>query len=277
MNLDLAEITRVMRDLCSTDISVYDESFLMKTIEKRLGATAINTLADYCEYLSKTRGEVDALSRSLTITYSEFFRNPLTFAMLKQWVLPRLMEEQERTNRTEIRVWSAGCAAGQEAYSIAMLLDELISTKGKGQSFRIFATDRSNTIIETAGQGLYNFAEIQNVGLKQFHSYFSQEGEAYRIGFGLREHIDFSAYDLLDELSNSPPASIYGDFDLIFCSNLLFYYRPEIRQLILNKVHRSLSPNGYLVTGEVEKAIVESVNGFRLVSPPAAIFQKVER
>ena len=91
----------------------------------------------------------------------------------------------------------------------------------------------------------------------------------------LRDRIDFSVHNLLDAHSSCPPTSIYGEFDLIMCSNLLFYYRPAVRQFILNKFHRCLSSKGYLVTGEAEREIVSKTEGFRAAMPPAAVFQKI--
>ena len=271
MNQQLEEISRVMRQTHGRDISPYDESFLVKSVDKRLAATEIKTAAAYSEVLSENSAEADAFFRSLHITYSEFFRNPLTFALLEQLVLPSLIAEKEKAGRAEIRIWSTACAAGQEAYSIAILLDEL------AVAFRIFATDISETDLLLAKKGVFDCGAVQNVRLKHIRKYFAEKGETYTIISALGDRIDFSAYDLLDESSVCPPASIYGDLDLVVCSNLLFYYRPDIRHFILNKLYHSLAPNGYLVTGEAEREIVAKIAGFRAVAPPGAVFKKTER
>ena len=98
------------------DLSHYDESFLAKSTETRRTVTAIGNADMYCDYLSDNADEAEQFFRSLNITYSEFFRNPLTFAVLEQRVLPGLIEEKQESCPAEIRVWSAGCAAGQESY-----------------------------------------------------------------------------------------------------------------------------------------------------------------
>jgi chemotaxis protein methyltransferase CheR len=105
MNKELEEISRVMRQAHSRDISPYDESFLLKSVDKRLAATEIKTAAAYSEYLSENSPEAEAFFRSLRIPYSEFFRNPLTFALLEQLVLPSLIAEKEKAGRAEIRIW----------------------------------------------------------------------------------------------------------------------------------------------------------------------------
>jgi chemotaxis protein methyltransferase CheR len=276
MNEQLEEISRVMRQTHGRDISPYDESFLIKSVDKRLAATGIKNAAAYSVHLSENSPEAKAFFRSLHITYSQFFRNPLTFALLEQLILPSLIAEKEKFGRAEIRIWSTACAAGQEAYSIAILLDELAAARGNPVAFRIFATDISEADLLLAKEGVFDCGAVQNVRLKHIQKYFTGNGKTYRIISALGDQIDFSVYDLLDESSVCPPASIYGDLNLIVCSNLLFYYRPDIRQFILNKLHHCLAPNGYLVTGEAEREIVTNIEGFRATAPPAPVFQKTE-
>jgi len=272
MNKDMQQIIRAMNGV-HKEISNYDESFLLKSLEKRLAATSCATIADYCKYLSVHDKEAEEFYRLLNITYSEFFRNPLTFDVLEQRVLPALTNEKLELGRSEIRVWSAGCAAGQESYSIAILLDELISARKIPLSFRIFATDISEESLASARRGVYNAAEVQNVKLKHIHSCFESHNSSYSIDGRLKQKIEFSYYDLLDERSTCPSGSIYGDFDIVFCSNLLFYYRPEIQQLILKKICCALSRGGYLVTGEAERAIVERTSLFEIF-PMSAVYRK---
>jgi chemotaxis protein methyltransferase CheR len=183
------------------------------------------------------------------------------------------VEGRERFGGGEIRIWSAACAAGQEAYSVAILLEDMAAERGKPIPFRIIATDVSDAQLAIARKGVYDDDAVRNVRLRHLRRYFSEQGKAYVIAPGLRDRVDFSSYDLLDERSSSPPASIYGDFDIVLCCNLLFYYRPSVRRLILERVRRGLSPNGYLVTGEAERAIVQDAGGFRAMTPPTAVFR----
>jgi chemotaxis protein methyltransferase CheR len=276
MSRDLDAIIEVMCRVHCRDISLYDEAFLAKSADKRMAATGIRTLAAYGEALSDDHTEAEALFFSLRIAYSEFFRNPLTFAVLEQLVLPALIAANNKAGRTEIRVWSAACSAGQEAYSMAILLEEAASAPARPVPFRIFATDISEVELSAAREGVYDFAAVQNVPLKHIQERFTRQGDRYRVFPRLKEFIDFSIFDLLDESSSCPPSSIYGDFDLVLCSNLLFYYRADVRRLILDKVCRALSPEGYLVTGEAEREIVSGHKGFRAVAPPAAVFRKIK-
>ena len=267
-------IIRAVQQAPGGDVSAYDPSFLLNSAEKRRLATGLESVADYGDYLAAHREEAELFCRSLHIAYSDFFRNPLTFALLEQVVLPGLAEARKKTGRGEIRVWSAGCAAGQEAWSVAILLEELTAGAAPPLSYRIFATDHSEPDLALARAGVYSRDAVGNVRSRHLRNYFSRQGEAFAILPRLRERVDFSAGDLLDATSGSPAASIYGDFDLVLCCNVLFYYQPAVRQRILDKLCRALAPGGYLMTGEAERDWVAKHHGLRSVTPPAAVFQK---
>jgi chemotaxis methyl-accepting protein methylase len=263
----LDEIIRVFSEAHGLDISRYEEVFLRKTISKRMAASGVGTIADYTGKVAGDRAEAGVFFRALRIGHSEFFRNPLTFAVIAQLVLPGLVEAKKRFGG-EIRVWSAGCASGQEAWSLAILLDELTGPV----PYRIFATDLADPGLARAG--VYSAEAVGNVRARHLREYFSRQGESFSVVPRLRERVDFSAYDLLDRSSASPAASIFGGFDLILCCNLLFYYRQEARRHILNKICHALSPGGYFVTGEVERGMVQGHKGLRAVMSPAAVFER---
>jgi chemotaxis methyl-accepting protein methylase len=269
----LDEIIAVMRHTHGLDVSIYKETFLTKSLEKRREAAGCGAATAYLERLTHDRAEAEALIQSLEIHHSELFRDPLAFALLEQRILPGLVQQKDASGRRELRVWSAGCAAGQEAYSVAILLHELSDGPERPVPFRIFATDNSETQLALARGGVYAEAAIRNVRLGHLERWFSRQGQAYVAARGLRERVDFSAYDLLDERSSCPPASIFGEFDLVLCCNVLFYYRPEGRKLILEKLRRCLAPGGYLVTGEAERELLQGA-GFQAVALSAAVFQR---
>lgn len=271
MNKELNEIIMVMDQFHGRDISIFDESFLEKSLERRRVITGTKKVSEYRSFLEKSTLEADVFYNSLNITYSEFFRNPITFALLEQLILPELINQ--KPDGSEIRVWSAGCSSGQEAYSIAMLLAELVATNERTIRFRIFATDTSQTALALARDGVYDQDAIENVKLYQLNQYFFKKGDTYTIVPQLRQSIAFSTYDLLDEYSANPPESIYGDFDIVFCSNLLFYYRPEIQLAIIQKIHKSISAIGYLVTSEAERAYVEKATKLQMVAIPTSVFR----
>ena len=260
MKKELDRIIRVVQLLNGTDISMFDNSFLARSIEKRLSVIQCISIDRYLDFLETNPEEAGLLCRSLIIQFSEFFRNPLTFSLLEQVVLPKLIQEKLRTRQKGIRIWSAACSAGQEAYSLAIILEELMARAENKLSYRIFATDLFDTPLDEARRGQFTEASLGQVSMKRLTRWFEKRGNSYHIQPGLKDHIDFSVFDLLNPERFSPPASIFGDFDLIFCANLFFYYKTGYRDVMIRKIGNCLAPKGYLVTGETEREILMNFN-----------------
>jgi len=266
------EITAALRLRRGLDLSRYDESFLAQSIEKRRKATIGETPRDYLQRLITDDSEVEAFTHALHINYSEFFRNPLAFSVLEQLILPKLIMERTLSHQREIRIWSAGCAAGQEVWSVAILLDELLRLWETPLTYRILATDLSEADLQVARAGVYSPAALGNVRLRHLNGYFTRHGESYSLVDRLKARVDFSVYDLLDAGTTCPPISIYGAFDLVLCNNVLLYYSQETQRFLLEKFRHCLATGGYLMTGETERQIVENTGGFHAVAPPASVF-----
>jgi len=265
-------IIDLLKSLKGIDLSIYDDSFLDKTLQKRIAETNCSTVDDYCSFIKQNTGEIEIIFNSLHISYSEFFRNPLTFAVLEQIILPSIVMKIKNTSRKEVRVWSAACAAGQEAYSLAILLEELKNRNNKEFTCRIFATDQSDSVIEEAENGRFPENALNNVDLKRVKQWFTKNGDLYSVNQILKDNISFSIFDLFNEKLSSPSESIFGDFDLVLCANLLFYYNNEYRNIIIKKAVNSLTVGGYLITGETEREILKNYN-LHEVYPMSGIFQ----
>lgn len=132
---------KLTSNIQQVNISLFDEKFLEKSVNKRLDELGLSTVDAYLLKLQTDLDEIKFLNESLHINYSEFFRNSLTFSYLEQIIIPRLFETKKANNGKEIRIWSAACAAGQESYSIAILFDEYIKKRKTNIWYRIFATD----------------------------------------------------------------------------------------------------------------------------------------
>ena len=273
MGKEVIDIAELLKDSTGVDISCFDDSFLLKSIEKRLIVKAIPSLDDYFHYLKIHPKEAVSFLDSLNISFSEFFRNPLTFAYLEQLVLPILVAKKKKEKGNELRIWSAACASGQEAYSLAILLDEMRENLSEKLDFRIFATDNNNLELGKAWEGVYSSFVLNKVTLKRMNSYFVRDNENYLLAPSLKNYVDFSYFDLLSDQRTCPEPSIYGNFDLVMCSNLLFYYRPGCRKRILEKIGQTMAPGAYLVTGETERDILTKYN-YQEVFENSAIFQK---
>lgn len=258
------------------DLSRFDESFLWNLFDRRRQAAGLSSLEAYATQLALDAIEAEALRSASRVSYSEFFRDPLTFAFLEQVALPSLVEQCEKEGRGEVRIWSAGCAAGQEAWSLAILLDSLTAAVGRQPAYRIVATDLSEPELLAARAGVYPREALRNARLRHLDAAFERRDTSYVIADRLRERVEFSRYDLLDAATTNPPAGVYGDFDLVACANVLLYYRPQARHLMLNKIKKSLAPGGYFVTGDTERQLVEAGGGFRAAIPPLAVFRHAE-
>jgi chemotaxis protein methyltransferase CheR len=266
-------LARVLLDLGGHDVSRYDEAFLRSVMAKRQADTGLLSDETYIARLAADDAERQTFFAELRITFSEFFRNPLTFALLEQQILPVLADTHSGDGSRELRVWSAGCAAGQEPYSVAILLEELALARGRPLPYRIFATDLSTLELDAARRGVYALRAVQNVRMKHLERYFTAHDEEYRIAPRLASRVHYSVYDLLDEQRPSPPAGLFGDFHVILCCNVLFYFRSAMRHRILDRLCASLAPGGYLITGEAERDSVASHAGLSAVAAPCAVFQ----
>lgn len=274
MKTDLLNIKDSLVNLHDIDISKYDESFLNKSLRNRINETKCESPEEYFSILKKNKKEEQLFLDSLQNNYSQFFRNPLTFSVVERIILPSLILKRKEGRGKEIRIWSAACAGGQEAYSLAILMEEYNdSSKSEDIGYRIFATDRCEDQLSAARLGKYDSSALDNLTMKRVKQWFRKHYETYSVLQKLKKKIDFSEFDLFDEQLSCPPASIFGDFDIVVCANLLFYYKPEFRKIILEKTCNSLAKGGYLITGETEREILLNYD-CREVYPQSAIFQK---
>ena len=267
-----AQITKRLIQLYNIDISHYNKSYLQKNIERRIKETHYSSIEAYYVFLEQNREEAFLFSNSFHNNYSKFFRNPYTFCSFEHIVLPSFMHNA-KSKGGGIRIWSAACASGQEVYSVAILMEEFINLfKGK-LNYQIFATDQCEEQITKATKGRYGFEDLKQVSLHRVKTWFTEKGELYTIKSALKKKIDFSVFNLFNKKLMSPPSSVFGDFDIIFCANLLFYYNSKNQKEILKKVSNNLKKGGYVICGESEVSIFKSY-GYKEVIPQSAIFRK---
>jgi len=262
--------------LNNMDVSGFDADFLEKSTRKRVAAMHCESADEYLALLGQDNSEGSLLLESLHVSYSEFFRNPLTFAVLERIIFPAIFAQNQHLNRKEIRIWSAACAGGQEAYSVAILLEEMNKGRKEPMNYRIFATDKLSDQVDEARRGVFSQQALAKMTLMWAEQWFDKRGDVYVVKPDLKRRIDFSVFDLLDKESSCPSASIFGGFDIVFCSNVLFYYKPEVRSVMLEKVTSCLSKDGYIVVSEVERDLLNK-SRFREVYPQSGIFRNIER
>ena len=265
-------IARLLLKTKGFDISKYDRAFLKKSIQRRMTVMHCASEELYCTLMEQNEEESIVFLDSLLIGYSEFFRNSLSFAVLEKIIFTSILVKKTNSVRKEIRIWSAACSSGQETYSLAMLLKEFKNGEGEEINFRIFATDCSEAMVNNARKGEYTIDNLSNLSFKQINNWFSKQDDVYTVKPELKENIDFSVFDLLSDEFSSPPSSIFGNFDLVVCANLLFYYKPDSQKKIIGKVTQCLTKGGFLMTGETERSILMQ-HQLMEVYPQSAIFK----
>jgi two-component system CheB/CheR fusion protein len=223
----------------------------------------IGSLEEYRQLLDNDPREVSALHRDLGINVTCFFRDPESFEQVKKLVLPRLVHD--RPLDAAIRVWVAGCATGEEAYSIAISLREFFEETGHPYPVQIFASDISATAVERARSGKFAEAITGNVSPHRLKRYFSKVEGGYQINKDLREMCVFSRHDLIQD----PP---FSKLDLISCRNVLIFFG-SIRKNVISLFHYALNPSGFLVLGTSEAA---SGKLFSIVEGARSIYTKIE-
>jgi chemotaxis methyl-accepting protein methylase len=232
------------------------------------------TTSEYLEYLQNNTEELDALIDVFTINVSNFFRDPLVFEYLEKIIFRKLINSGTLKNDDLLRIWSAGCSHGEEAYSIAMTLNEFLNREKKTLDTRIFATDIDKKVLATGKSGVFGKQSLSNVKLSLAESYFNKESGKYIVKDELKETVRFSFFNLLDDTHIYPPESIYGSFDLVFCRNVLIYFERESQEIIFDKLYKSLKINGFLVLGEAELPTDKLKDKFRRENKCCKIYKK---
>ena len=241
----LKKIFVLLRAQVGHDFSQYKPSTIHRRIERRLAVHQIASIDDYVRYLHQTPAEVEALFRDLLIGVTNFFRDPEAFAELKERVIPQLFVGKPAGSA--VRVWTAGCSTGEEAYSIAILLVERMEAIKASYTIQLFATDIDSHAIVTARAGLYPASIAADVSPERLARFFTVEadGSAYRIHKNIRDLMIFSEQDVIKD----PP---FSRLDLISCRNLLIYMGTELQKKLIPLFHYALNPEGMLFLGTSE-------------------------
>ncbi len=268
-NTDIIDCIKTQYNI---DISGYDDDFIAKSLDKRMLITSCNSPSEYHDFLETNYEEGVNFYRSLFVSYSEFFRNSLTTAVLENMIIPSLLLRKTKMPDRTIRIWSVATAGGQEAYSLAIMLEEALEQYVSNIRYMIFATDIDKEIINTAAKGAFYENSLENCKVKYLDKYFDINNGMYIIKDALKKNIDFSVFNLLSE-NNSPPSSIFSDFDIIICANILIYYKEKYRNKIMKKLKNAMAENGLIISSESERNIFQS-SGFDELYPQAAIFMK---
>ena len=239
----LAPILQVLRTATAVDFSLYKPGTLARRISRRMGLLKIEGAKDYARLLRDTPAEVEALYLDILINVTSFFRDPEAYRVLKAKVIPALLKDRSRHD--PVRVWVLGCSTGEEAYSLAMLFSETMTTSKDRAPAQIFATDINAASIEHARAGVYDSQRVHDVSRERLRSFFTEQSGSYRVVKHIRDMCVFARHNVMAD----PP---FSRIDLISCRNLLIYLEPSLQQRIIPLLHYALNPSGYLLLGSSE-------------------------
>ena len=256
------------------DFSGYRTSMIARRVKQRVSFTRCKDFREYTHYLKKHPEELENLIDVLTINVSCFFRDTLAFEYIDKKILPTIILQKKQSHDNYLRVWSAGCSLGEEPYSVAILINELFKKKKLNLNVNIFATDIDGKALQQAQKAVYPLESIENVKYRLLKKYFVSKGQSFQLIPEIRNLVLFTFYDMFDKKNYAPPESVFGGFDIVFCRNVLIYFNTEHRNLIFNKLYRSLTMDGYLVLGETEVPPADYKSRFRRVNNCCHIYQK---
>ncbi len=235
-----------LREETGVDFTNYRHGTIQRRIQRRMAATSQTSFQDYVRYMREDPEERQRLAKSFLINVTKFFRDPELFEYLREQILPELLREA-RLRNDELRIWSAGCSTGEEAFSLAMIVDELLDQLQVDVTVRIFATDLDEEAVAFARRGVYPARALDEMPDDVVERYFTPIGDEYEVRKHIRSMLVFGEHDL----SRRAP---FPRIDLILCRNVLIYFTPPLQRRALELFAFSLRNGGYLVLGKSETA-----------------------
>lgn len=262
---DLGDVLSVLRKQGPPDFFQYRDGTLQRRMQRRMNLRGIEEVDAYVKLLQEEEEEVERLRTDMLLGVTSFFRDPATYKDLEAQVIRPLFARRD----APVRVWIAGCATGEEAYSVAMLLLEEKERHHRDTRIQVFATDINEDAIAAARKGVYAEDALADLSPERRKRFFEQQGaHMFHVKRELRESIAFAAHDLLSD----PPLPA---MDLVCCRNLLIYLTPEAQRSVLQSFHFALRPGGHLFLGTSENA-GRADKRFELVSKAARIYRRTE-
>jgi two-component system CheB/CheR fusion protein len=239
----LREVFTVLRARTGHDFSNYKRPTVLRRIERRINVCELESLPAYAAFIRENPDEAQSLLKDLLISVTNFFRDKEAFEFLERDVVPRIV--QDKTSQEQIRVWVAGCATGEEAYSLAMLFAEQTETSPVAPPIQIFATDIDEVAIAAAREGFYTLNDAADISAERLRRFFTKEGDGFRVRRELREMILFANHNLLKDAP-------FSHLDLVTCRNLLIYFNDTAQERAMETFHFALNPGSFLFLGTSE-------------------------
>jgi two-component system, chemotaxis family, CheB/CheR fusion protein len=240
---NIQHILVLLRSHSGHDFSLYKQNTILRRVKRRMAVNQIERVEKYVQYLRQNTAEMDMLFRELLIGVTSFFRDPQAYEALQDNVIPSLFTEKE--GERTVRVWVPGCSTGEEAYSIAMLLQEYVDKIGQPYTLQIFATDIDRESVESARAGIYPASIAIDVAPERLARFFTAQEDTYRVKKSVRDLVIFAEQDV----TRDPP---FSKIDLLSCRNMLIYFETDLQRKVLPLFHYALRQGGFLFLGTSE-------------------------
>jgi chemotaxis methyl-accepting protein methylase len=263
---ELKKVIYFINSLRGIDLCSYRQTFVFRHLRSRLLETGADSPLNYISYIKKNPEEIDLFLNALSINVTHFFRDHEVFEAFANKALPELIRRKETTERSLIRIWSAGCASGQEAYSLAILINEMLQGK-ENFVVRIWATDVDSTALERARKAEYDVRDLKEVNKKLLEKYFVPVYNKYTLKEEIKRMVRFERHNLITEKG-------FKFMDIIFCRNVMIYFSRQQQEQLFSKFYESLNSQGYLVIARVETVWDKDL--FVPIDTLQKIYQKVK-
>jgi two-component system, chemotaxis family, CheB/CheR fusion protein len=239
----LSDIHLLIKGHTPLDFSDYKRPTIIRRITRRMLAREVETMAEYVEILKNDPSEIELLSQDFLISVTGFFRDSEAFDIIAKKVIPEMVEHKLLVD--VLKIWVIGCATGEEAYSLAILVKEHLSEINKELEVKIFASDIDQEVINKASKGCYPESISKDVSEDRLNKFFTKIGGEYKVNDSIRKMIIFAKHDIIHQ----PP---YGKIDLISCRNLMIYFNLTLQKKIFAAINYCLNANGFLFLGPSE-------------------------
>ncbi len=259
------KIKRMIKEQTGLDCSGYRDEYLKRRFEIRLRTTGAITYPKYIIYLNKHPEEFTNLLNDLTINYTTFFRDTDVYEYLEHKLLPKLF-----FSKNSVKIWSAGCASGEEPYSLAILVHKVLGRRLQSQSVSIVASDIDLDALSKAKRGVYQARQLGPLSQLQIEQFFNKTDEGYTVKDNVKSLIKFEQFDLMGKPR-------HYDYDLILCRNVMIYFSKEGQQHIHMNFFSALKSGGYMITGKSEILSGEPANVFTALDYIVRVYQKPPR
>lgn len=269
-----SKIIDLLKSKRNVDFSGFRTEVVEREIRRRMGECLCGTIEDYGNFLEGSPCEVDRLLDALTIGFSEFFRDAFVFGYFSSVGIPWILENKARRKDYLVRVWSAGCSRGEEAYTMAILFLEALKRRSEPFRLCVFGTDIDEDSLRAARRGCYPPQSLYKAPFGYVQRYFTEKNGFFEICREAREASRFSRHDLLADGPVAPAESVYGAFDAIMCRNVLMYMRPEMQDRMHGRFDQALTRGGYLVLGDAEEIHSPLTAWYHTVCPHCRVYRK---